>query len=114
MPIYEFRCRTCRRRVSVFARSVTSEVQPRCDACGGAELDRLVSGFAFHKSMATIHEEFGEPPANPGLDYYKDPRNIGRWAEKRAQDLGYDLPSEVTDMISAAREGELPSQIKDA
>jgi putative FmdB family regulatory protein len=114
MPIYEFRCRSCRRRVSVFVRSVTADVQPRCDGCGGGELDRLVSGFAFHKSIGTIHEEFGEPPANPGLDYYKDPRNIGRWAEKRAEELGYDLPSEVSDMISAAREGELPSQITDA
>jgi len=49
--------------------------------------------------------------APPG--YYKDPRNIGRWAEKRFQDMGIEMPSSVQETIQAAREGELPKPLKD-
>ena len=44
-------------------------------------------------------------------DYYKDPRNIGRWTEQRLEQLGVDMPSEAKDMIDAARDGTMPSPI---
>jgi len=114
MPIYEFRCQSCRRKASFFQRGFTPPTSPVCPACGASDMVRCVSGFAFHKSEQTHLEEAGEPsmfPTNP--DYYKDPRNIGRWAEKRMSELGIDMPDQVKDMISAAREGELPGSIKD-
>jgi hypothetical protein len=59
-----------------------------------------------------------EGSGDPGLsssnpDYYKDPRNIGRWAEKRFQEMGVEMPSQLQQEIQAAREGELPGQLKD-
>jgi hypothetical protein len=48
-----------------------------------------------------------------GEDYYKDPRNIGRWVEKKFQDMGQGLPSQVQEKIQAAREGVLPEPLKD-
>jgi hypothetical protein len=74
---------------------------------------RVISTFAYHKSLKTIHEESGEPSMYPSTDYYKDPRNIGRWAEKRFKDLGMEMPSEIQQKIQAAREGELPESVKD-
>jgi hypothetical protein len=50
---------------------------------------------------------------SPTLDYYKDPRNIGRWAETRTKELGVEMPSQVQEMIQAAREGEMPDAVKD-
>ena len=49
----------------------------------------------------------------PGLDYYKDPRNIGRWTEKKFQDMGVELPGQIQQQIQAAREGELPGSLKE-
>ena len=49
----------------------------------------------------------------PGQDYYKDPRNIGRWTEKKFQDMGIEMPTEIQQKIQASREGELPEQLKD-
>ena len=49
----------------------------------------------------------------PSQDYYKDPRNIGRWTEKRFKDLGMEMPGEIQQKIQAAREGELPESVKD-
>ncbi len=85
----------------------------RCPACGSSDLVRAISGFAFHKSMKTVHEEAGKPQMLPSPDYYKDPRNIGRWAEKRFKEFGLDMPPQIQEGIQAAREGELPKSLKE-
>ncbi|MEK7873235.1 MAG: zinc ribbon domain-containing protein [Chloroflexota bacterium] len=112
MPIYEFLCRTCGQKSNVFVQSVNSALPSACPACGAHDLTRLISSFAYHKSESTRLEEAGDP-MSPGPDYYKDPRNIGRWAETRMKQMGADMPSQVQDMIQAAREGEMPPPVKD-
>ncbi|MEW6034961.1 MAG: zinc ribbon domain-containing protein [Chloroflexota bacterium] len=113
MPIYEFGCRTCGKRSSFFTRSVSQPLTPTCSSCGGSDLVRLIGSFAYHKSMQTIHEESGEPTMFSGPDYYKDPRNIGRWAEKRFKEMGEEMPDHLKNMIQSAREGEMPESMKD-
>jgi putative FmdB family regulatory protein len=121
MPIYEFRCNNCERRVSLFVRSIASSLSPQCPYCGNPDMARLISSFAHHKSAHGWLEEAGPPQAAGGPDYYKDPRNIGRWTEHRLKQLGMDMRSEeysdtfseVRHMIDAAREGEMPEPIKD-
>ena len=81
----------------------------------------MISSFAHHKSGQTHLDAAGPPQSYPGPDYYKDPRNIGRWAEHRLKELGMDMRSEeyqntfseVREMIDAAREGEMPEPLKD-
>jgi len=113
MPIYEFRCNSCWRKASLFVKQITETLSPVCPACGSKDLTRLVSSFAFHKSLKTIHEEYGKPGMFPKEDYYKDPRNIGRWAEKRFKEMGMEMPEKVQEMIKAAREGEMPEPVKE-
>jgi putative FmdB family regulatory protein len=113
MPIYEFICRSCGRKSSLLVRDVSASVVPECSFCGSTDLSRAVSGFAYHKSLKTVWEESGEPTSNPSPDYYKDPRNIGRWVEKKFQDTGEELPSQIQEQIQAAREGVLPEPVKD-
>jgi len=99
---------------------MTESISPTCPACGGNNLVRAVSSFAYHKSEKTRLEEAGSP-FSPTPDYYKDPRNIGRWAEERLKSLGIDMYSEeywntfseVREMIAEAREGEMPGSLKD-
>jgi hypothetical protein len=86
---------------------------PSCPECGQRKLTRVISGFAIHKSISTIHEESGEPGSRVSPDYYKDPRNIGRHIEKRFKDMNIEFPSDVKKSIEAAREGELPESVKD-
>jgi hypothetical protein len=72
-----------------------------------------MSTFAYHKSVGSIHEEAGEPSLLSKPDFYKDPRNIGRWTEKRFKEMGLDMPPELKEEIQAAREGELPDSLKE-
>jgi hypothetical protein len=62
--------------------------------------------------LQAIWEQSGEPD-KPSPDYYKDPRNIGRWAEKKLKQRGEEMPQQVQEMIQAAREGEMPGPVKD-
>jgi putative FmdB family regulatory protein len=111
MPIYEYTCADCRRLTSVFTRSMDAEAKPTCKHCGSKKLARAFSKFAYHKSAQRILEEHGAEPR--ALDDYKDPRQIGRWAERKFEEYGMDLPDEAREMIDAAREGEFPSPVNE-
>jgi putative FmdB family regulatory protein len=113
MPIYEFVCQSCHRRTSFLIRDISAPFVPKCSSCGNTNLSRVISGFAYHKSLNTVWEESGEPTMHPGDDYYKDPRNIGRWAERKFQDMGQEMPPQIKEKIQAAREGVLPEPVKD-
>ena len=113
MPIYEFVCQGCHKRMSLLIRDISAPFIPECSSCGDTNLSRVISGFAYHKSLKTVWEESGEPTMRPGNDYHRDPRNIGRWVEKKFQDMGQEIPSQIQDKIKAAREGILPEPLKD-
>ena len=121
MPIYDCHCNGCQRQVSIFVKSITGSLSPECPHCGSKEMARLISRFAQHKSAQSWSQGAGPPQAIGGPDYYKDPRNIGRWTEERLKQLGMDMRSEehantfseVRQMIDAAREGEMPEPLKD-
>ena len=113
MPIYEYRCGECGRTGERLHRSSADAVNPPCDHCGSTQTARLISRFATPKSEQQVIEQYGLPDPKAGPDAYKDPRQIGRWAEQRFDEMGIDMPSEARQMIDAARDGELPEPIKD-
>ncbi len=111
MPIYEYKCRKCRRLTSVFQKTIASSRDIRCKVCGSRRLELAVSGFAYHRSESTVIGNYGSEPKR--LEDYKDPRQIGRWAERKFRESGIEMPEEAKKMIDAAREGELPEPVKD-
>ena len=42
---------------------------------------------------------------------YKDPGQIGPWAERKFDEYGMEMPEKAREMIDAAREGDLPSPV---
>lgn len=113
MPIYEYICHSCKRKVGIFMRMSAIQPDPACPECGGTGLTRIFSSFAVLKSTATVHEVSGEPGTGVSADYYKDPRNIGRGLEKQFKDMNMDIPLGIQKSIDSAREGVLPDSIRD-
>ena len=109
MPIYEYTCGDCGRFTSVFVKSMSKTVEATCSHCGGHELSRALSRFAYHRSEQRVLEEYGAEPQR--LEDYKDPRQIGRWVERKFDQYGMELPHQAREMIDAAREGELPAPV---
>jgi putative FmdB family regulatory protein len=111
VPIYEYKCGKCGRLTSVFTRSAGEPENAKCQHCGSKKLERTLSKFAYHKSEADILRDYGSEPKR--LEDYKDPRQIGRWAERKFDEFGVEMPQEARQMIDAAREGEFPDPVKD-
>ncbi|MEX1195820.1 MAG: zinc ribbon domain-containing protein [Dehalococcoidia bacterium] len=111
MPIYEYKCANCGTLNSVFTKSVSASVDAKCRECGSKKLERALSKFAVHRSEADVLRDYGSEPKR--LEDYKDPRQIGRWAERKFDEFGVEMPKEARKMIDAAREGDFPDPVRD-
>jgi putative FmdB family regulatory protein len=47
----------CKKVVSVLVKRMTNDVQPACPDCGAANVHRLISRFAFHRSLLSKLEQ---------------------------------------------------------
>lgn len=92
MPIYEYECRACRAQFQSLVMKLDDESRLRCPECGNGNLKKLISRVVYHVSESARLEAY-DPKAPKSDSFYKDTRNIGLHAKKRAQELGVDLGS---------------------
>ncbi|MFQ6016047.1 MAG: zinc ribbon domain-containing protein [Anaerolineae bacterium] len=111
MPIYEYRCNNCRRKVSVLLRRYSDPVTPRCSACGSENLTRLISRVSVVKSEESRLESLADPSTLGDLDE-NDPRSIARWMRRMSGELGEDLGDEFNEMVDRLEAGESPEEIE--
>jgi putative FmdB family regulatory protein len=108
MPIYEYRCNKCNRRVSVLTLRVSEEVNPECDRCGSKNLSRLMSRFATVKSEEARLDALSDPSSFSGLDE-NDPKSMARWMRKMGKELGEDFSGEdFNQMVDEMEAGKMP------
>jgi len=108
MPIYEYRCRSCRRRSSVLLLSYREQVDPVCPHCGSRDLARIMSRFATVRSEEARLESLADDPELAGVDE-KDPRSVARWMRKMGREFGDELGDDfesVADEAAAAAESD--------
>ena len=111
MPIYEYRCHDCRRRVAVYWRSF-SEVQsepPTCPRCGGKNLTRLVSRVRLVRSEESHLDDMADMSDLPDEN---DPKSLGRWMRKMSAETGEDLGPEFGEVVGRLESGESPESIE--
>jgi putative FmdB family regulatory protein len=112
MPIYEFRCNACKRRVSVLQRSISVSTATVCPKCGGSDLSRLVSGFAVVRSEDQRLDSLDDDSLMSGVDE-DDPRSVAAFARKMQDKLGEDAEPEFEEMIDRMEAGEMPDDLAD-
>ena len=111
MPIFEYACGACGQEMSLLILRREEEVGLRCHACGSKRLKRLLSRVAIHRTEAQRLASF-DPSRPRDESFYRDGRNVGLWAKKRAQQLGVDLGGRFEETVEKARSGKLPDEIK--
>jgi len=90
MPIYEYQCISCEIQFQHLILKTDEERDLQCPNCGDHHLKKLISRVAYHVSEQDRLASFN--PAAPKDDsFFKDSRNIGLHAKKRAQQMGVDL-----------------------
>jgi putative FmdB family regulatory protein len=114
MPIYEYRCHDCRRRVSLFYRSFSAiEEEPTCPRCGGKRLTRLISRVAVVRSEESRLDDMADPAMLDGLDE-EDPKSLARWMRKMSAEMGEEMPQEFDEVVDRLEAGQSPEEIEEA
>lgn len=127
MPIYEYQCEQCRKVFSFLVRNVATHQPPTCPGCGHGKMTRALSRFAAHsgKRRAENADVDSATPSGddmpPGMERLmaeadgideNDPRAMGRFMRKMAEETGEPMPPEMNEMIRRLEAGEDPESIE--
>ena len=107
MPIYDYRCQHCRRRLSLLFQTFAAAENATCPHCGSRDLSRLVTRFAVMRSEDSRLEDLADSAALGDVDE-NDPRSVARWARRMGQEFGEDLGSDFEEMVDQMDAGDPP------
>lgn len=113
MPIYEYTCHDCKRRISLLWRSFADAEtrEPVCPRCGGNDLTRLISRVSVVRSEESRLDNLADTPDLSGLDE-NDPKSLARFMRKMASETGEDLGPEFEEVVDRLEAGEDPESIE--
>lgn len=101
MPIYEYRCRDCRKKSAFVTLSVSAAYEAVCQHCGGRAMDKLVSRVAIGRSEESRMDSLADPSSLAGLDE-NDPKSMARWMKKMGREMGEDAGEDFEQDIDQA------------
>ncbi len=115
MPIYEYTCHGCKRRVSLLWRSFADAENREavCPRCGSKQLTRLISRVAVVRSGESRLDDLADPGDLDGLDE-NDPKSLARFMRKMADEGGEDLGPEFEEVVGRLEAGEDPESIEES
>lgn len=98
MPIYEFLCQDCGRKMSALVLSRARVDEVRCKRCGSAKLEKLYSRFATVRSEESRLESLADPSSMAGLDE-NDPKSVARWMKTMGKEMGEDFGEDLEQAV---------------
>ncbi|MFC1999473.1 zinc ribbon domain-containing protein [Chloroflexota bacterium] len=105
MPVYEYRCNECRRKISIFVRGFSGASQVVCDHCGSKNLTRLFSTFARVKTDKDVYDDILGDTQLVNRMMANDPSAMVEWSRRmEGSDMGKD--SEYSEAIERMERGE--------
>ncbi len=107
MPIYQYDCAGCQRRVDVFFRSASSAGAAVCPQCDGTELTRVMSQFARTRSAGDRLDD---------IDFNREMGRLGsgseaefsRWARRMGQEHDEELGTNYRELAERTDADEDP------
>jgi len=108
MPIYEYRCNKCRRRVDIFVQGFSPPSDPSCTKCGSKELNRIYSPFAMRRSKSdkSVYDDIlSDNKLTSGL-MRNDPRALAEWTRKMSRAADEDITPESQEIMNRLDAGE--------
>jgi len=106
MPIYEYECHRCRAVSTFLVLKKEDADRVACKGCGSKKISRVISRVSYHRSENDRLAEL-DTRKSQGEEFYKDSRNVGLWAQKRAKELGADLGPKFDEVVESARTGKI-------
>jgi len=101
MPIYEYLCLKCKRKMSFLVMSSPASFRPSCKFCKSGELEQQFSRFAMPKSDERRMESLANPSSLGGLDE-NDPSSVARWMKKMGKEMGEEVGEDIDQLAEEA------------
>ena len=111
MPIYEYGCLDCRKRSSLFVRSMGTAVKAKCEHCGSKKVRRLISRVAVGRSSGGSPDGFDESML-ADVDE-NDPRSMAKFARRMRDEMGEDMGPDFDQAIEQMEAGEMLDEFGD-
>jgi len=105
MPVYEYRCNECRRKVSIFVRGFSGTPEVVCDRCGSKDLTRLFSTFARVKTDKDVYDDILGDTQLVNRMMANDPSALVEWS-RRMEGSESSSDSEYSEAIERMERGE--------
>ncbi len=113
MPIYEFRCDDCRRRVEIYTQGFSPPSGKICPHCGSSNLTRIFSSFALRRSKndTSVYDDIlSDSKLTRGL-MQNDPRALAEWSRKMSHAADEDITPESEELMDRLDHGEDVSDV---
>ena len=107
MPIYEYHCNQCHKKVSVFLRSPSSSA--KCPSRGGEDLNRLFSTFSVRGTYRDIYNSIlSDDQLTSGL-MRNDPRALAEWNRRMTRGMeDSEVAPEFEEALDKMDHGIMP------
>ena len=105
MPIYEYRCRKCKREFSFLYGMTPDSTDPRCPRCGSRQLQKLVSRVHAPRSEEAMLDRLEPSHLDPD-----NPRDVMKWLKKFGKEMGDEAGDDFADEMEAAFEEEMAEE----
>lgn len=114
MPIYEYFCHNCRKRVSVFFRSMSQAEKQEafCPECAGKQLERLVSRVRVLRSDESRMDALADDSSLVAGLNSEDPQALAGLMRRMSDETGEPIDDEMSEVIGQLEAGESPESIE--
>lgn len=106
MPIYEYKCNACKRKVTIFVQGFQSKSTPTCSSCQSTDLTRLFSSFRIGKTYQDFYQDILTDRSLVQGMMANDPKALAKWSRKMDAAAGGEMGPEHEDMMQRLEGGE--------
>lgn len=105
MPVYEYWCKKCRRKVSLYVKGFSGIADPTCPNCSGKEMTRLFSTFSMGRTDHDVYENILNDSDLVNRMMHNDPKAMLEWSRRMGGTEGEKEP-EYQEMVERLERGE--------
>lgn len=110
MPLYEYWCYRCRKKVTLYLRGFSSS-GVSCPQCGTGDLRRLFSTFSVRKGDKDIYEGILTDSQLVKGMMQSDPRALAEWNKRMSRGMDEEIAPEYEEMVGRMEAGEWPTDL---
>ena len=107
MPLYEYWCQQCLKRITIYLRGFSSS-SITCPQCGSSNLRRLFSTFSMRKGDKDVYEDIlTDSQLTRGM-MQNDPRALVEWNKRMSRGIDDEIAPQYEEMMGRMEKGEWP------